>query len=224
MLSVCLVNITKIFGIEMLIETQILENFFDDPESVKNFAISSKYYPCNFYQSTSIYSGYRCTIQDEKIESEIISKIKKILDKDNIKLSSCFHLNTNTSMLGFPHHDSQDPRSFAAVIYLNENAPVNTGTSIFKNKSTDYVIENYTHKMQIVYDVSLPPNNSIKQKFAKEIFEYKQSLTLETKSENVFNRIFLYSSKKYHSPNLYFGKNIHDGRLTIAIHGSIYAN
>jgi hypothetical protein len=79
--------------------------------------------------------------------------------------------------------------------------------------------EDYGFKMQIVYDIALPPTNLIKQKFAQDVRKYKETLTITQKCENVYNRIIIYPAHVYHSPDEYFGTNLDNGRLTISIHG-----
>lgn len=199
---------------------KIVDNFFEDPDQVRAHALSLRTYEeCNFHAMDGVFSGYRANIQNESIENFIIAKIQSLLNSKINFLAYKFHLNTTVSMFGCPHFDidKHDKVNFAGVIYLNKNAPVDSGTSLYESEHDK--IEHYVAKMQILYDVSLPPQNKIKLKIAKEISEFKSKLKVTASSENVFNRLIIYPASVYHSPENYFGETLEDGRLTIALHG-----
>ena len=207
-------------GLKMVDGLKIIDNFFDDPDSVRAHAITLRTYePCDFYSNGGIFSGYRTPIKEQSIEEYITKKIKSIFNKKIIFLSQVFHLNTITSVLGCPHTDNGGIRNsdIAGVIYLNKNAPIGSGTSLYESEHDE--IEHYLAKMQILYDVSLPPRNPIKMQIAKEINAFKSKLKIAASSENVFNRLIVYPASVYHSPENYFGETLEDGRLTIALHG-----
>jgi hypothetical protein len=207
-------------GLKMVEGLKIIDNFFDDPDQVRAHALSLRTYePCDFYARGGIFSGYRTKICNEQIEKYIIERIEKIFQRKVLDLSCVFHLNTNTSVFGCPHTDNGGIRNsdIAGVIYLNTNAPVNSGTSLYESEA--HPIENFYAKMQILYDVALPPHNFIKANIAKEIKEFKSKLKVDAYSENIYNRLIMYPASVYHSPENYFGETLEDGRLTIALHG-----
>lgn len=200
---------------------KIVDNFFENPHEIRKHALSLRTYDaCDFFNRSGIYSGYRTFIQNSTVEYYIIQKLENILERKISYLSRCIHLNTSVSRFGCPHADvgGEQQLDIAGVIYLNENAPINSGTTLY-DKEPESSIESYIDKMQIVYNVNIPANNAVKVKCANEIQNFKNSLKVIAYSENIFNRLIIYPAQAYHSPEKYFGETLEDGRLTIALHG-----
>lgn len=203
----------------------VVDNFFDDVDNIRLHALAQRTYePCDFY-TPGIFSGYRSPINNSDLTKYIHVKIESILSRKIMDLRLSFHLNTDSSVCGCPHQDitNHDAHAsgFAGVIYLTPHAPKNSGTTIYRK--TNVLInepENYMDKMQIVYDIALPPTNMFKQKFAQEMRDYKNTLEIVQQSDHIYNRMILYPSVIYHSPDEYFGTNLDNGRLTISIHGN----
>jgi hypothetical protein len=212
-------------------ELHIADNFFEDPDSVRNHATSLRsYHPCDFYSRKGIYSGYRTPIHNPDIERTIVSKIENLFQKKLAAVSLNFHLNPYTSMLGCPHKDNEaldksrrptinSGSDIAGVVYLSKNAPPETGTTLYEAPEK-IEIQNFHDKMQIIYDVAIPPHNFYKKQFALEMKQYKESLTKIAGSEHVYNTLIIYSSRILHAPGLYFGDTLENSRLTIPIHAS----
>ena len=203
----------------------IVDNFFDDPDFVRNYATSLRtYQPCDFFRKSGIFSGYRTAINNQKIESELISKVEKIYNRKLLCQSLAFHLNTHTSMLGCPHKDigASDTlhkhSDIAGVVYLSKEAPAGCGTALYKDPPSGITIDAYHDKMQILYDVAIPPNNRIKKEIANEMRAFKNTLEIVAQSEHVYNTLIIYSAHALHAPGFYFGDTINNGRLTIPIH------
>jgi hypothetical protein len=201
----------------------IVDNFFENPDEVRLHALAQRTYePADFYVP-GIYSGYRAEINNKEIDQYIKSKIETLFSKKVGMLILRFHLNTESSICGCPHHDLDGKNShekmFAGVIYLNPNlSRKDCGTTIYGGMGEEQ--DDYGFKMQIVYDIALPPTNLIKQRFAQDMRNYKKTLSVVQKCDNVYNRAILYPAYIYHSPDEYFGTNLDDGRLTISIHGT----
>lgn len=204
----------------------IVDNFFDNPDFVREHALSLRSYsPCNYFQRAGIYSGYRTPISNQNLESFIMKKIEGLYNKKLKYCSMTFHLNTETSMFGCPHKDSESRSSqggadIAGVVYLSKNSPSGCGTVLYEEppQQVNQLIESYYDKMQIVYDVKLPSYNRIKRQIADELLAMKNTLKVNAQSEHVYNTLIIYSAHTLHSPGFYFGDTLANGRLTIPIH------
>lgn len=135
-----------------------LDNFYDDPDQVRNLALSVTYESFG----NSSYPGIRCETMElnKKCEDNNLNNFysyflnlfdKKISILRNVEfdIQTSFHkipvihskfnsvLNT-----GYIHTDlleyiqKTNKKTFAGVIYLNKDASPNSGTSIFKLKGT----------------------------------------------------------------------------------------
>lgn len=94
---------------------------------------------------------------------------------------------------------------FAAVLYLSPDAPLDSGTSLFrKNKQFD----------QAAYEKALKDND---KRFAQgEIVmdtSYHAMFDEIVRINNVYNTLILYEGRHYHAANNFFGKTLKDSRL-----------
>lgn len=191
----------------------VLENFYDDPDDIRRFALSQKY---QFrHQLTNVnYVFPGCRTKD-------ISVINKPLyEKVSNKIISLFHNSENDLMRweitssfqsvsadygsGVIHvdHDS----IFAAVLYLSPDAPLESGTSLFKpNKSFD----------EEKYEWSLREND--KRFNAGQLVmdtSYHAMFDEIVRINNVYNTLVLYEGRHFHAANQFFGETLKDARLT----------
>lgn len=228
---VCSANTTRIFGIEMNEPSyKEVHNFFDDPDMIREFALLQNY--TNFiWRNEGYWSGFRTHIESEEIKSELFNKLQNVLNKKIRNIVSCFHLNPQISMHGFPHVDSDALDSFAGVIYLNKEFPkdIDCGTTLYedlpehKNECGRY-IKNFTDKLEIVYDVTINPDNFFKHQFSQECLNFKRNVLKKVKTFNFeYNKMICYPGFKLHSPDFYFGNGREISRLTIAFHGNFDA-
>jgi hypothetical protein len=120
----------------MLFPTMCVDNFFDDPKSVRELACSLEYYP----EPNGIWPGKRTKPLHEvasKYNNFFNSKLFNLIyDFKKQELSwevdSYFQLiepygnNPNTNV-GWVHKDNNS--ILAGVVYLNENPEISSGTS-----------------------------------------------------------------------------------------------
>lgn len=123
---------------EWIVQNQIflIDNFFDNVEEVREYALRQKYFP----PDGENWVGFR----SEKISfgnlftDEIILEIAYHMRIDPRKISCYFHYTLSSSK----NLEDQDFDNYkfhadsgikAGVIYLNPNPPVNSGTTIFIN-------------------------------------------------------------------------------------------
>lgn len=190
----------------------ILENFYEDPDVVRTFALNQKYqFRHQMKEAKYVFPGSR---------SKDLSTINKpLFEKVSQKIISLFHNHENDYMgwtiatsfqsvseeygRGVIHTDQNTV--FAAVLYLTPDAPLNGGTSLFKpNKSFDeekyqwYLKENDKRfaEGKIVMDTS-----------------YHNMFDEIVRINNVYNTLILYEGRHYHAANEFFGKTLKDSRL-----------
>jgi len=186
----------------MLNDLIVVDNIFDDPFKVRNFALQIPYYtkekvlldgitenqsPANENLINASWRGYRSNliehIDPEFHKSLFDEMFTKILGTNvNYSVLSCMHFTSDYVNRIVPqqtrwHRDATQFRTndikFAGVVYLNPEAPTDGGTSV------------------------ILPNHLVKN------------------VENVFNRAVIYNSNLMHKPNRLFGNNVHDARLTL---------
>jgi len=180
----------------------IVDDFFEDPDSVRKFALSIP------YDFIADYPGMRTRGVNELQSIELKSKFEKILDRsitrwdifdgDSKKhMNTCYQLclQTDTTWI---HHDYTD---WAAVVYLTPNPDLDSGTGFFRHKETGVSVwdrdnpETDFNRTDDMYDID------------------KWQLIAEVK--NRYNRMILYRADQYHRSLIPgFGNNYLNGRLT----------
>lgn len=104
---------------------------------------------------------------------------------------------------GVIHTDSNT--IFAAVLYLSPDAPLDSGTSLFRpNKSFDAV----------KYEAALVANDKrfAEGKIAMDT-SYHTMFDEIVNVKNVYNTLILYEGRHYHAANAFFGENLKNARL-----------
>jgi hypothetical protein len=168
----------------------IKENFYRDPISVRNNALSWE------FNVTGNFPGARTPICDlpyfEDIQKDLSSIINRKIVNFPKEYNTAFQLTLEDSET-WVHHDNN---KWAAVVYLTPNAPVGSGTGIYRHKETKIM-------------------QHFKDQFDYNLIENKeQDWELVAFAGNVFNRIVLYEGNYYHRSVLPgFGNTKETGRL-----------
>lgn len=183
----------------MNINTIIIDDFLDDAEYIRRIATSAD------YPITGNFPGRRTYVCDNEYNSMVIKKIEFILNKkitdwidhydhDTESMqkvdTSCFQL----CLEGDKTWIHRDPNDYTAILYLTPNAPVESGTGIYRHKSTGIYqyIEN-----NVVFDTD------------------DDAWELITYIGNVFNRLAIFKGGLYHKSVLPgFGHDKYSGRIT----------
>lgn len=190
----------------------IVENFYENPDAVRTFALNQKYqFRHQMKDAKYVFPGCR---------SKDLSSINKpLFENVSKKIISLFHNAENDYMRwaiatsfqsvseeygqGVIHTDTNTV--FAAVLYLTPDAPLNSGTSLFKpNSSFDEEKYNWCLKEndkrfeqgQLVMDTT-----------------YHSMFDEVVRINNVYNTLILYEGRHYHAANQFFGKTLKDSRL-----------
>ena len=172
----------------------IIDSLYADPDSVRGYALSQE------FNVSGNYPGLRtspCTNDGGYIDS-IKTSLEKIIGKtithfplDNYNTS--FQYTTEDSKTWI-HHDAM---SYAAVIYLTPNAPLDSGTAIYKHRHTGIM----KHSPDCPVDFN-------------EFQLVEDDWDIVGEAKNVYNRLVIYDAMYYHRSVVPgFGTDKHNGRL-----------
>jgi hypothetical protein len=194
----------------------VIDNFLSDPNFVRNYALSVNYFDNSEKDST--FPGKRSAVMAE-INPEynviIFNKISKLLynvsdSSYTIDIKSSFQIVYEKYKRGWVHADNVDV-DLAGVLYLNPNAPIDSGTEFYKikNINNDGLIDAVSKtKKQFV-------TNQIEFDEAKKaLFTNNLQYELTDYISNKYNRLVLYPAAWYHCARNYFGDTDDNARLT----------
>lgn len=171
----------------------IVDNFYHDPHSVREFALKQEYHSdLNWYKGSRSKEQFIVPGTKEAFEKIIGKKITKWIETHG--MCGRFQYCTAEDDLVY-HCDSQ---TLAGMIYLTPDAPFSCGTSLFAHKKTKLRNEN-----------DFGGNNI----FSETGFYDRSKFELVDTAGNVFNRLVLFDAKCIHSANEYFGTDITNSRL-----------
>lgn len=191
----------------------IIDNFYDNPIDVRNFALKQKYLKVEKIPGlrTEGFATRDHYNKLQKIMSHLGGKIH-FFDIEKKTSNGSFHYTTTKDNgLGWKHIDNDVPNNdnkdnnkkiskWAAIVYLTPNAPLSAGTGLFefidstKDEEDTVFLKNGTELKKHSYD--------------------KTKWRVTDRIANIFNRLVIYKSTNYHSALDYFGTNINDGRLS----------
>lgn len=184
----------------------IIDDFYDDPDSIRDIALSCEY----FEDKKSL--GYKFgnapwpgkMSKKTHAPSWVDVKISKLLNKNIRQLrqidTGAFRISKEgTQSSNMLHADSAESTYYAGVVYLNKNKEDTPGTIFYKQKSTnsDRAI-NQAHLDQIVKD---------------DEFNQLDKWTIHTVSNIVYNRFLLYPANKFHGIGPVFGDTDENARM-----------
>ncbi len=197
-----------------IIPASVIDNFFDDPDAVRQFALSQE-----FDSPRGSYPGYRSEqIADinPRLYNSLNSRVLSLFfdqykDALDIVVESQFQYIPERFEGGWVHQDVDvNQRNLAGVIYLSPNAPLDAGTSIYRQVTEpdyeDLRLRNEFYHLGEISDIE-------KYRQARNRFNSNYEKTLEIK--NVYNRCIVYDCLEFHKESAFFGNTKDDARLTI---------
>ena len=177
----------------------VIDDFYDNPHEIRNYALSQQ------FDVTGNYPGYRTK---PLINKESKTKLTDITQKlwGGIADFPTHVKDVNTYQGSYQwcpswqkswvHYDSWN--SFACVIYLTPDAPLQCGTALYRHKKTGI-----THK---------PENESLCERLLEDGKDYTK-WDITARVGNVFNRAVVYPGTAFHASIEYFGSDKDDARL-----------
>ena len=169
----------------------VVDNFYSDPYAVREYALKQEFKPeIEYFKGSRSLDQY--FIPGTKEAFERIMGIK-IREWESHGMCGRFQYCTAQDPLVY-HNDGQ---TWAAMIYLNPDAPYCTGTSLYASKNG--------------------ARRTSDPQYSDEV--YAGGFYDETKFElvdsigNVFNRLFIFDAQNIHAASKYFGQTKEDSRL-----------
>lgn len=182
----------------MRINSLTIDNFYEDPYKVREFALKQD------FQVLGNYPGQRTkpflTDAIKKSLRDILYPFAGEVTWWGDDYTGAFQYTTARDR-SWIHADSHT--DWAGVCYLTPDAPLSSGTGIFKHKSTGRMHFDYRNPDQD-YINGAPPGDD---------FQDYTKWELVDRVGNIFNRLIMYRADNYHVSLDYFGKDKYDGRL-----------
>jgi hypothetical protein len=169
----------------------VVDNFYENPDAVRNFALSLEFnYHPNYHKGKRTDQCYRFNGLKERFE-QLVGR--KIINWEKYGTNGCFQYCIGGDQLVY-HCDTQQ---YAGVLFLTPNAPVTTGTSLFRSIHTKSMKVPEKDHATVFQNGYLDPTQ----------FERVDSVG------NVYNRLVLFDSLTIHAASEYFGSTKENGRL-----------
>ena len=184
----------------MQISTYIIDNFYSDVDQVREFALSQEY-PVNGNYPGKRTKSFLNDSMKETIESIVLPFYGKVINWSEDSYTGSYQYTTSRDR-SWIHADQTT--KWAGVCYLTPNAPLSSGTGLFKHKPTGLTM------------APKNPDGSYNMEILNEIYKDAQDMTkweLVDRIGNVYNRLVLYRGDHFHISLDYFGQDINDGRL-----------
>jgi len=169
----------------------VVDNFYSDPYAVRDYALKQE-----FAEDLNYFKGSRS--KDQYFvpgTKEAFERIMGIKIREWESHGMCGRFQYCTAQDSLVYHN--DGQTWAAMIYLNPDAPYCTGTSLFASKNG--------------------ARRTTDTNFSDDV--YAGGFYDETKFElvdsigNVFNRLFIFDAQNIHAASKYFGQTKEDSRL-----------
>jgi len=181
----------------------IIDNFYTNALETRNYILTQE------FKVRGNYPGQRTTSRannhlKELIQGYIQHFAGKITiwrmpaeDDNNSSIYNGAFQYTTSRDRTWIHNDGWN--NWAGVLYLTPNAPVNSGTGIYRFKDGTRNVD----------EAEARGNKKIIDENSQDYTKWE----LVDKVGNVFNRLVLFNSKQYHASMDYFGTNKENGRL-----------
>jgi hypothetical protein len=200
----------------MLLPVTVLDNFFDDPDQIRNYGLSLATEP----DSEGRWPGSRTANLAElnpalfdHVCRRIASLFYDTRDVDEIiqwQAQGGFQLVDSSYRHGWVHHDAGQ-ELFTAIIYLTPDAAPATGTSIYDVKDRSNTPPREVKDAKFAAMTGQLTAQDSERARATLADYYTESIRVSNK----YNRIVIFDSHLYHAANE-FATNTQD-RLTLTI-------
>ena len=180
-----------------------VDNFYDNPDEIRDYALNldfqynKEYHKGQRTRQKTFFKGTREFLED--------ALKKKITSWDNQPHNGVFQFCTAEDKLVY-HTDAQ---TYAAVVFLTPNAPVECGTSFFKHKANN--LRRFpTEEDCIKFNKS---SDELYWDMFQGNFYDKTPWELVDTVGNVYNRMAIWDAKLVHAATQYFGSDKLNSRL-----------
>lgn len=167
----------------------VVDNFYANPLEIRDFALKQQY-----LEDTRFYKGLRST--RSFIAPGTKEAFENILGANIVDFSGgnngCFQITSSEN----PQVYHSDGQTWAGIIYLTPNAPVESGTRTHVSKRNG----------------SRSSDEKVTGTFETGFYDSTQ-FDVDISVGNCFNRLVIFYGHLIHSAGSYFGNNMWNGRL-----------
>jgi hypothetical protein len=168
----------------------IVDDFYKDPYKVREMALQTNLQPnIQYYKGLRSSEVYRTEEMKQVFESIMGVKINNW----HYPINGCFQITTSSDPQVY-HFDQQ---TWAAMIYLTPEAPIQSGTRLHRHKRTG---------------ISHGSHPESWKAFVNGYFDSTE-YDISAEAGNIFNRLVIMDAKHIHSAGPYFGANNLTSRL-----------
>lgn len=167
----------------------VVDDFYSNPHQVREFALNQEFSVTGNFPGTRTKTFMNYHTKD-KIQNILENAAGNVIDWFEIDgFSGSFQITTaaDRSWIHTDHFNT-----WAGVCYLTPDAPLTTGTTLYRHKKTG---SRYEHQLQAYDSMDTTHWEAV------------------DRIGNVFNRLILYRSDIFHRSTEYFGSNRETGRL-----------
>jgi len=181
----------------MRTEIIVIDNFYEDPDSVRNLALSQY----DFYESP-YYKGFR---SNKSFRSENAHSIlKQFLNFEPKYLGASWQFHYTLAGTPEVYHTDGTISQWGGIWYGNPNAPIESGTSFYKSKINGF-------RSAIKDEKLFNQAHDCPEPYC--FIDSTRWQTVDTIG-NIYNRLILFRGDLVHSMNKPFGHSKETGRLT----------
>lgn len=192
--------------------TTVIDNFYEEPDMWREYALDQEY----FKGKRGSWPGLRTKLFHENnmplfnlFANKLLYYLRDYGFQSFSEFQTAFHMVDESYGRGWVHDD--DPKlNIAGIIYLNETAPVGSGTVIYEDRE-DLELGKYADKfMRDVLSETKEERAPYQEYRNEQTALFDKSITMES----VYNRCVMFDTRVWHSAEQFFGKDKEDSRLT----------
>lgn len=181
----------------------VVDNFYNDPDAVRDYALKQAYQD-NLNDHKGSRSIEKTIFSGTKEAFEFILN-KRVTNWETHIYNGVFQYCIAEDSLVY-HTDNQ---TYAAMIFLTPDAPVETGTSFYRSKFNKLMREPTAEDCE---RLNSSAEELVENMFAHNYYDKTRWELLDTVG-NVYNRLVIFDAKRVHSASEYFGDCKENGRL-----------
>lgn len=189
----------------------VISDFYEQPDEIRKYALAQKYTYCHEIKGIQyVFPGSR-TKELRELSMSLYEKVcKKLISVFHVPEHDVMRWQIDTSFQivegeygqGLIHQD--DNTVFAGVLYLTPDAPLNSGTSLFK--------KNASYNDALYWKIIKENDERFKNKQPID-FSYHTMFDEVVRVNNVYNTLILFEGDIHHCANQFFGTDKQNARL-----------
>lgn len=196
------------------IPVTVLDNFFDEPDKVRTWALQQEYFPDPDGRWPGLRSKQIYELDEPFFQNTCRKFFSQFYDvQENKEIQWVVSMNFQIVHEGYDSgwiHSDEEVSQITGIIYLTPNSNLNGGTSIYRQKAN---LLQHVHRYSNCKEESYLNKISIEdvKKFKEEHnAQYEETIRVS----NVYNRLISFDSHLHHAAQDFFGEG-QDSRLTL---------